>query len=233
MKRLLVLATLLCAAAAAAGPAGATTECKGLQACVPVAGPWVIVPVGRAVPRPRVEYQLSCPKGFIVGGLDAELSDRAIDLGFLGTLGSPVNPGITTSRAAVFVGTYVGASARAPSFRPHVGCMPTSGGGSRLPTAVGAFPPGKPTVRRVKTVRVPPGGIARAVLTCARGETLIAATHAAGVFGKSPPTARVAGAIHAVQTVRGGRVVVNVRGGTALQGVAAVVQVDAVCAGGK
>src|SRR5581483_5204528 len=89
--------------AAGASPAQATSECRALPVCVPVSGPWVVVPAGRGAPRPRVEYQLSCPRGYVVGGLDAELSDPAIDIAFLATLGSPVNPGISTSRAAVFV----------------------------------------------------------------------------------------------------------------------------------
>ena len=44
MKRKLALAAAAaCAAAlAASAPAGATNECKGLQICVPVAGPWVL-----------------------------------------------------------------------------------------------------------------------------------------------------------------------------------------------
>ena len=141
------------ALAVGVAPAAATNECRGLLVCVPIAGPWVVVPTGQGVPRPHVEYQLSCPKGFIVGGLDAELSDRAIDLGFLGAIGAPVNPGITTSRDTVFVASYVGGSARAPTFRPHLGCMPTSGGGGRIPTAAAVFAPGKPTIRRVRNVR--------------------------------------------------------------------------------
>ena len=99
------------AALAVAAPAGGANECDGLMVCVPVAGPWVVVPASTSVPRQRVEFQLTCPRGHVVGGLDAQLSLRAIDVGFIGTLGSPVNPGITTSRSAVFLGTYAGRSA--------------------------------------------------------------------------------------------------------------------------
>src|SRR5205814_116437 len=83
----------------------------------------------------------------LAGGLDATLSQRAIDVTFIGTLGSPVNPGVSTSRAVVFVASYVGGTASSASFRPHVGCMPSSGGGSRVPTALGAILAGHPTVR--------------------------------------------------------------------------------------
>jgi hypothetical protein len=79
---LVVLVTALCCVAASAGPAQATNECRGLQVCVRVVGPWVVVPAQGSA-RGSVEFQLSCPRGFIVGGLDAELSDRAIDVSFV------------------------------------------------------------------------------------------------------------------------------------------------------
>ena len=138
MRRVLVAVAVAAATVAAgAGPARATNECKGLQVCVRVAGPWVVVPAAQGVQRPRVEFQLSCPRGFIVGGLDAELSDRAIDISFVAKIGSPVNPGISTSRAAVFVATYTGGSPRVATFRPHIGCVPASGGGGPSMTSIG------------------------------------------------------------------------------------------------
>ena len=80
MRKLLLLG-VLAAAAWSAAPAGAAThECRALPVCVPVAGPWVIVPSKQSVPRPQVQFQLSCPKGYIVGGTDAELSNAAIDV---------------------------------------------------------------------------------------------------------------------------------------------------------
>lgn len=234
MRRVLVAAVALAAVAAFAGPARATNECRGLQVCIHVPGPWVVVPVSRGVPRPRAEFQLTCPKGYIVGGLDAELSVRALDVSFLGALGSPVNPGVTTSGTALFSGTYLGAPSAAPSYRPHIGCMPTSGGGGRIPTVVRTvFPAGKPTARRVKTVRVPLGGSRRAVLACRAGEQLVAASHAVGFYGKTPPGAALATAVRTSQSVRGNRVTVVVRGGVSLQGRRAIVQVGAVCAGGQ
>src|SRR5262249_38786940 len=126
-----VLAALACAVAVS--PASATNECKGLQVCVRIAGPWVLASPG------QVEYQLDCPKKYVVGGLDAELSSRRIDVGFVGSLGSPVNPGITTSTSAVFLGRLVHGHDPAASFRPHIGCVPASGGGQRTPTAYHAF----------------------------------------------------------------------------------------------
>jgi hypothetical protein len=234
VKRILVpAAALACALAGGVGSAGATNECRGLNPCVPVAGPWVLVDVGTRVPRPQVQYQLRCPQGFIVGGVDAELTDRRIDVAFLGRSGSPVTPGVTTTRTMVFVASYVGSGATAPSFRPHIGCIRARGGGTRVPTAVSAVvPPGEPTVRRVKTVRVVPGAQRQIVQSCRADERLVAAYHARAVFGRTPPSASIAANLSATRRISGNRVVVSARGGSELRGVRAVIQVSAVCAGG-
>ena len=211
------------------GTASATNECRGLNPCVPVAGPWVVVPTGNSVPRRQVQYVLACPKGYIVGGLDAELTDRAIDVSFFGKTGSPVNPGITTSRTAVFSATYVGGSARAPSFRPHIGCMP-GGGGRRTPTAVSAVvPPGAPTVRLVKNATLGTGVSTRVVVACGAGERLIAAYDARAFRTKTPPTAQMVSSFALERKISGNRAVVTASSVTA----GAAVQVSIVCAGGR
>jgi len=233
VRRALLVAALGAAVVAiGARPAAATNECRGLQVCVRVAGPWVVVPAGSVLPRPRVDYQLSCPRGFVVGGLDAELTDRAIDIAFLGKLGSPVNPGVTTSRAALFRATYTGGSPRGPTFRPRLGCLPSSGGSSGpVPFSVhDAFPPGEPTIRRVRNVRLRPGSV-RVVAACAAGERLLSGWHAVGFTTAAPPSAAQVQSIHATRTVRSGRVEVRVRAGA--EGPHAVVQVGAVCGGGS
>jgi hypothetical protein len=216
------------AALAAAAPAGGANECDGLMVCVPVAGPWVVVPAATGVSRQRVEFQLTCPRGHVVGGLDARLSVRAIDVGFIGTLGSPVNPGITTSRSVVFLGTYVGRSAGAPTFRPFIGCMPAAGGGSRVPTSVSQFRPGRPVTRRVKSVRVRPG-TTTVIQRCVSGERLVGGSHAFGFSTRTAPSASLVRSVSGSQQISGERVVVRVRGDAELAGVRAVVQVHALC----
>jgi hypothetical protein len=231
-----LLALVLAAVAVTAGQASAATgECKGFQVCVPVAGPWVVVPTAQVVPRARVEYELTCPRGFVVGGLDAELTDRQIDLAFLGTLGTPVNPGITTARSAVFVASYAGLAGGTQSFRPHIGCIPVSGGGGpRIPTsATRTVPPSHPTVRRTRTVRIPAGRARTVAATCTRDERLVGASHAVGFYTRTPPTRSLATAASARERIRGRSVAVTARGGFALAGVRAVVQVSAICAGGR
>ena len=227
MRKLLVLAALSAVLTAGSGPAQAADECDGLMVCVPVVGPWVVVPTGSGVPRPKVEYELSCPRGYVVGGLDAELSDRGIDISFIGSLGSPVNPGVTTGRSAVFVAAYVGATAQAPTFRPRIGCMPASGGG-RIPTAVRVVKPGHPTVRRVHRVRVLPGTRTFAS-ACRSGETLVDAAHAVAFGTPRPPSASLARTVTAARSVRGGRVLARVRADAELGRVRALAQVHAVC----
>jgi hypothetical protein len=216
------LAALACAFAAA--PAGATNECRGLQVCVRVAGPWVLASPG------QVEYQLACPKNYVVGGLDAEVTNRRIDVSFVGSLGSPVNPGITTSAAAVFLGRLVNGNDRAASFRPHIGCVPASGGGPRTPTAYHALAPGKPSVRHVTQIRVQPGRTQHVVAKCPHSEALVAATHAIGFYGDAPPTASLARSVHAAQSVHGQSVIVTIQTALAVAGNRAVVQIDLVCA---
>jgi hypothetical protein len=211
----------------------ATHECDGLMVCVPIAGPWVVVPTS-GTPRPHVEYQLDCPRGYVVGGLDAELSNRAIDVSFAGGLGSPVNPGITTTRSAVFIATYAGPpGAPAATVRPRIGCIPASGGGGRVPTSVSAvYPPGHPAIRRVRSLAIRPGA-ARVTQACASGERLLAASHAIGFYTQSPPGNALVAAVRTRQTVAGTRVAVSVRAGKAVSRVRAEVQVSAVCGGGR
>jgi hypothetical protein len=224
VRRLFVLAAVAAGFAVVPAPAMATDECRGLQQCVPVHGPWVAVPTANSIPRPRVEWQLTCPRGYVAAGLDAELSHRAIDVGFLGRVGAPITPGVVSSRAIVLYASYVGATARAPSFRPHVGCMPGGGGGG-LPTA---FKPGQPTIRRVAQNEIPPGESA-AAKSCLRNETLVGASHAFGFFMRATPSASLIESVAARRRVSGRRVNVLVTADVEVASVQAVVQVHAIC----
>jgi hypothetical protein len=224
VRRLLLLAAVVGAALVAASSASATRECNGFQVCVPVAGPWVLAPS-----RAETQWHLACPAGFIVGGLDAELTSRALDLVFRATLGSPVNPGISTSTAANFLGRLAAGTDPAASFRPHVGCIPASGGGGqRVPTAV--YPPGKPTVVRATTLVVRPGATRKVTRACRAGERLVTASDAIGFDTAKPPSGTLAGSVHVTRSTARGRVTVRVRGDTTARH--AVVQLDLLCAGG-
>ena len=215
MKRLALLALAACALAAPA-TAHATNECKGLMVCVPVAGPWVLT-----TPHEQVQYDLSCPKNYIVAGLDAELSARGIDIGFSGGMGAPVNPGITTKRDAVFL-AQLARTGGVATFRPHIGCVPAQGGGQRIPTAYHPFPPAKAIDRQVHEY---PAAPTRSVTArCPNGEQLTGATHAIGFYGATPPAAAALGAVHVTQMLHGGGVTLHIRGTRR-----ATVQLDLLC----
>jgi len=212
-----------------AAPAGGANECDGFMVCVPVAGPWVVLSAETGSQRERVEWQVTCPQGHVAGGLDARLSVRGIDVGFIGTVGSPVNPGISTSRSVVFLGTYVGGSDRAPTFKPFVGCIPLAGGGSRIPTAVTQLRPGRPVTRRVKTVRVRPG-VTTVVQRCSRGERLVGGSHAFAFATRTPPSASLVAGIDGATRVGSATVTTRITGDAELSNVRALVQVHALCA---
>jgi hypothetical protein len=222
VRRMLTLAVVAAACAVAASTAGATNECRGLMVCVPVAGPWVST--GAA----GVEFQLACPRRYIVGGLDAELSSRGIDVGFIGALGSPVNPGITTAKEAVFLGRHLRGRDPAPSFRPLLGCVPAQGGGRRSPTAYHAFPPNKPAVRQVRTIRVRPGSTS-ALARCPKAQRLVSASNAVAFYGSAPPTAALVRAVTVTQRTAAGVVRLSVRATRAVTQRPTIVQVDLIC----
>jgi hypothetical protein len=228
IARLMLVAGFAAVALVIAAPADATNECRGLNPCVAIAGPWVVVPAGPATPRAKALFELACPRGWVVGGTDAELADRAIDLAFLGGPGSPVSPGVTTSRTILFVASYTGASGRSPTFRPHIGCIPATGGGRRTPTGVTAvFPPGAPTVRRVITTRVTDRK--RIVASCRAGERLVDWYASRAFDTPSPPLPALVAGLSMTASATG-RAAIAVARSERGQG---IVQVGAVCAGGR
>ena len=173
-------------------------ECDGLLVCIPVAGPWVQV-YGGATPT---YYQLSCPgRGQVIGGLDA---DRAGPLGitFLGNLGGPVGPGVTTAAPR----SSSRRTTRALSgFRPLLGCIPASGGGGRgaddlraeAEAARRRAPPVDATIRRVKNVRLKDGQSERLSHACLAGERVLAFSTAVAFRTRRPPSLAALGSVRA------------------------------------
>jgi hypothetical protein len=221
VKRALVVALLALAVPAPA--AAATHECDGLDVCISVPGPWVLVPAS-ARTATRVEYQLTCPRNSVAAGLDTVVSDARLNLTFLGAIGSPVSPGVTTQRSVVFIALR---SAQTPAiFRPYLGCVPTSGGGGRATTAVVQA---RPIVRRVKTLRTP----GSATYACRRGERIVGASHAIAFRTERPPTAAWLNAVRVTRRARGNSVFVSARRTDSIPpGVRVQVQVHLLCATG-
>lgn len=232
-----VLPVLVAAAVVAGiGPsrASAARECEGILVCIPVVGPWVQVPSGGT----PTYWQLSCPgRGQVIGGLDADRSGR-LEVMFLGTLGAPVGPGVTTSRSAVFVART---TQRLSTFRPLLGCIPGGGGGARGRTGyrpkpvrrlTAAAPPvEEAAVRRVKTVSVPVSGAFRVSHGCLAGERLLASSQAVAFRTRRAPSATALDSVHASSRRAGDRVTVTVRSTIARpRGVRVQLQVHAICA---
>jgi hypothetical protein len=214
-------------------PAGqAADECRGLQVCIPVAGPWVKIPAPGDDGAATATWNLVCPDG-VVGGVDARASEAGVAVEFPGLIGSPVNPGITTSKSLLFKGTYAGRASRPTSYRPFIGCIPGGGGGPRTPTALvraDDVAPGKPITVRVATLRVENGSLARTTLRCRAGERLLSARHSVGLYTPGVPTNAQLAAVHVVRAIRGGRVLVSATRRGLAASVRAEVQIQAECA---
>jgi hypothetical protein len=220
-------------AVAGIGPATASAgrECDGLLVCIPVAGPWVQVPGGGA----PTYWELACPgRGQVIAGIDADRTGR-LEITFLGTLGGPVGPGVTTGRSAVFAART---TQRLAGFRPLLGCIPASGGGARGRTIVqptrrltAVAPPEEAAVRRVKTVAVPAQASVRVRHGCLVGERLLSSSQAVGFRTRRAPSTTVLDSVRASSRRADGGVVVTVRSSLARPtGVRVQLQIHAICA---
>jgi hypothetical protein len=235
--RALLLAVALVTAAAAlpARAAADAHECQGLMVCIPVAGPWVAVPAPTGAEVVATQYLLSCPRGSVAAGTDALVSDRALDVSWLASLGAPIGPGVSSHDAIDYLGTYTGAARRPSGFQPYVGCVPAQGGGGRSttafhPFAARALPPGQPLVRRTRTVQVSPTSPTTVTVGCNRGEHVIGGAHALAFPQKKQPPIEWLGDVRGTRRIIDGRVVVSATRGDAIPpNVRVVLQVQALC----
>jgi hypothetical protein len=197
--------------------------------CISVPGPWVVVPAQSGAARTPTSYLLECPGGRgVVGGTDAVVSDLALDVTFAGQLGSPVSPGVTTSRSVLFSGLYAGAVRKATTFKPFLGCIPTSGGG-RSTTSIAAKP-GHPITLRATTLRLLPGRVQSVTRACPSGEHLVSSWHAVAFRTKAAPNAALISVVQASRSVRNGRVLLRTTTTDAMpNNVKAEVQVGLAC----
>ena len=236
MKRrtLTLVVALVAAVLGGAGEARAADECRGLQVCLPVPGPWVAIPAPAGGGVPTVSWEMRCPlRGYIVAGIDARVSDRAIDVSIRGENGAPVSPGVTTGRAVLFTAVYTGTARKPTTFRPFIGCVPTSGGGGRGETSIRhttAFAPGKPLDRRVVERRLLSGASVRATGRCPAGTRLLGAQHAFAFRIDDEPGSTLLNAVR-IQRTSAGRTVTAV--GTVApsvpQGLRVLLQVQILC----
>jgi hypothetical protein len=207
VKRVVALAALALALGLGAGEARAADECRGLQTCLPVEGPWVAVAAPRGGGSGTAVWQLRCPlRGYIVAGIDARVTDRAIDVSIRGENGAPVGPGVTTGAEVLFTAVYTGGGPKRTAFRPYIGCIPTSGGGARGETAVRrptAFVPAKPLDRRVVERGLVAGGTVRVVSRCPAGTRLLGSDASFGFRVQQEPGASLLNAVRLRRVVAG------------------------------
>ena len=176
----------LCIAAVWPAVGGATNECKGIQNCIRVPGPWVVVTPGR-----RSAYLLSCPNGQgIVAGLDSQATSSNVRVSFDGQLGAPVSPGVTTTRSALFHALTL--SSHREAFQPLLGCVRGGGGGGRSTVsarspAAKPTPAGAPLDRRAQTIVLRPGLARSASVRCPAGERLVGSWSALAFRTTNPP----------------------------------------------
>ncbi|MGL6280607.1 MAG: hypothetical protein ACRC50_13765 [Gaiella sp.] len=241
MRRVLAtLALVTGLAAVVPGAALALDECRGLKECVPIVGPWVLVPTPAAGDLVAVDWELRCPlRGYVVGGVDSRVTDRGIDVSVRGESGSPVAPGVTTKQALLFTARAASAAAgaRPLAFKPAIGCIPLEGGGGRAQTSTGGraavVKPGAPFLRKVVTVRLAPGRTRVVAAACPAGRRVVSSGHAVAVRATAPPSAAVAAAVSSSERVgpRSVTVTASLRAGSAARG-PVLLQVQAVCARG-
>ena len=206
-RRLAILVVAVAAFLGCMDEARAADECRGLQVCLPVPGPWVAIPAPGGGGVASVTWEMRCPlPGYIVAGIDARVTDRAIDVSIRGENGAPVSPGVTTGRSVLFTAVYTGPARRATAFRPFIGCVPTSGGGGRGETAVrhpAAIAPGKPLDRRVLQRRLTSGASVRVVGRCRAGTRLLGAQHAYAFVIADEPGSTLLDAVRVRRTTAG------------------------------
>lgn len=233
----LVVAATALAALAGVGGAGAADECKGLQTCLPITGPWVAIPAAARGVASTAVWEMRCPlRGYIVAGIDARVSDRAIDVSIRGENGAPVSPGVTTGRAVVFTAIYTGGAPRPTSFQPFIGCIPTSGGGGRGETAVrrpAAYKPVKALDRRVVRKRLVSGATVKVVGGCPAGTRLLGTSHAYAFRTEAEPGLTLLRAVTVRRVVTGRRVVATATVAAAVpQSLAVELQLHSLCSRG-
>ena len=195
------------------GDAHAADECRGLQVCLPVTGPWVAIPAPEGGGTSVAVWELRCPlRGYIVAGIDARVSDRSIDVSFRGENGAPVSPGVTTGREVLFTAVYTGTGRRPTSFQPFVGCIPSSGGGGRALTSAkarSAFVPGRPIERRVARKRLVSGDTVKVVERCPPGARLLGSDDSYAFRVDAQPGTSLLDAVSVRRTVAGRTVVAS------------------------
>jgi hypothetical protein len=206
------------------GTAGAQNECQGVPTCIPVEGPWVVVPASG-----EVEFALSCPQGKgIVAGTDVLASSLDVHVTFDGNLGAPIAYGRTTSTGVLF--RAVSGRHRLGSFKPFIGCIPAPAS-VRNTIAAKPTPAGPPLQLVSKLVRLSPGNQKVVTLGCPSGQALVDSWSTPSFDTVNEPDPGLASAIAVKTTISGDRARLAISASEALPaGSHAEVQIGVRCA---
>jgi hypothetical protein len=148
---------------------------------------------------------------------------------FTGRLGSPVQPGQTTTRYALF--RAVSTSKKTQLFQPLLGCVPARGGGGRSTVSALVSAPGASLEFRSAIVVIGPGTTKFGHVSCQPAEKLAGAWQSTAFRTANPPRVSNAVYVRATHNVVGKKVVVTASAADVLSiDVHAIVQVGAECA---
>ena len=175
----------------------AADECKGLQVCIPVAGPVGRDP-GAGEASATATWQLVCPEG-VVGGVDAQASETARRRRVPRAHRQPRQPRHHDDEVARLHRAPMPAGARRADELPAVHRLhPGGGGGPRTPTSFvpraddGQARRADHRARRGRS-HVDAGAGSRARRSrCQPGERLLRAAHSVGLYTPDVPTQRAA-----------------------------------------
>jgi hypothetical protein len=193
-----------CLAAGFPGSGAAANACSGLQRCIEVPGPWVVVP-----PNGEVQYLLVCPAKAIAAGTNALVTSQQVEVSFDAILGSPVAYGRSTNYEVLF--RAVSSTHQAGAFKPLLGCLPTPTG-VRNTTGVNPVPFGSPLVLVATSIGAAPGTTRSKTLGCPRYEKLVDSWTAVAFATPAPPKLSLASAVNVTSSLRKGLAAATVRG---------------------
>jgi hypothetical protein len=225
LRTVLVVALAALAAGACAGSGSAATACSGLQRCILVPGPWVIVPANG-----EVKYLLVCPDKAIAAGTEALVTSQQVQVSFDAILGSPVAYGRSTNYEVLF--RAVSASHTPGAFQPSLGCLPTPSG-VRNTTGVTPVPAGTPLTLDAASITAVPGASRSGSLGCGGTGTLVDSWTAVAFATPAPPKLALASSVEVTSAIRDGHALASVRGTDGLTlADRAVVQLGVRCTSG-
>ena len=184
-------------------------ECLNISNCVPVLGPWVVVPA-----RQEATYLATCKslRNFVVDGTDARASSTSIRVWFDGRIGGGIGvPPQSILARAILLFHAVSNNGEPGSFQPLLGCVtqrPASKRATFSARRVAGVPgtPASPPLDLRANNRVLEFSSGRMFTACAPGEKLVGRWSALSVNTTGPPARVYANSVSVDRVPAGNRV---------------------------